>query len=302
MNSHNPLVSIICHCYNHEKFVVDSLNSVLNQIYTTIEIIIVDDCSNDNSVSVIIDFVAKHPEIIFIRNTQNLGITKSFNNALKTAKGEFIIDLATDDILLPDCIALQVATFQNSPYENLAIVYGNAELIAENGKFKSYFFEVNASKKVITKRPTGAIYATIITSGKTFCSVSGMIKRDVYDTLNGYDERLEYEDYDFWIRASRDYEIDFIDEILIQKRVVTDSLETYFFKKNNARAKKINHSTHLILKKVIQMNRNKTEDLALQKRVHYEIIHCWKNKNYSLLFKNLSLRIVLSWRKNFKTY
>ena len=291
MNSHNPLVSIICHCYNHEKFVVDSLNSVLNQIYTTIEIIIVDDCSNDNSVSVIIDFVAKHPEIIFIRNTQNLGITKSFNNALKTAKGEFIIDLATDDILLPDCIALQVATFQNSPYKNLAIVYGNAELIAENGKFKSYFFEVNASKKVITKRPTGAIYA-----------VSGMIKRDVYDTLNGYDERLEYEDYDFWIRASRDYEIDFIDEILIQKRVVTDSLETYFFKKNNARAKKINHSTHLILKKVIQMNRNKTEDLALQKRVHYEIIHCWKNKNYSLLFKNLSLRIVLSWRKNFKTY
>ena len=302
MNSQNPLVSIICHCYNHETFVVDTLNSILNQNYTTIEIILVDDCSTDNSVSVITAFLMKHPEITFIKNNPNLGITKSFNKALKIAKGKFVIDLAADDILLPNCVALQVETFQKSLYKNLAIVYGNAELIKENGEFKSYYFEVDASKKTIHKRPTGNIYATIITSGKTFCSVSGMIKKEVYDSLNGYDERLEYEDYDFWIRASRDYEIDFIDEILIQKRVVTDSLETYFFKKNNARAKKINYSTHLILKKAIQLNRTKAEDLALQKRIHYEIIHCWKNKNYSLLFKNSMLRVLLSWRKNFKKY
>lgn len=302
MNLQDPLVTVICHCYNHETFVSDSLNSVLNQNYTPIEIIIVDDCSTDNSVSVITEFVLKYPQIIFIKNIQNLGITKSFNKVLKIAKGDYIIDFAADDILLPDCIAIQIATFRNSTYKNLAIVYGNAELITEKGKFESYYFNVNVSKKVLTKRPTGNIYVTLITSGKTFCSVSGMIKREVYDALNGYDERLEYEDYDFWIRASRIYEIDFIDEILIQKRVVKDSLETYFFKKNNSRARKINYSTYLILKKTIQLNRTKSEDLAIQKRVHYEIIHCWKNKNYSLLARNLSLRVLLSWRKSFKRY
>ena len=302
MNSEKPLVSVICHCYNHEAFVIDTIKSVLNQNYDAIEIIIVDDFSADNSVRVIANFIAKYSEIKFIANSINLGITKSFNNALKLAKGKYIIDLAADDLLIPNCITKQVETFEKNSHKNLAIVYGNAELISENGEFTNYFFEVDSLKKVIQKRPTGYIYESIITSGKTYCSAAGMIKKTVYNALEGYDERLEYEDYDFWIRVSRDFEIEFIDEILIQKRVVQNSLETFFFKRNNIRSRKINYSTYLILKKAIKLNRTLSEDLAVKKRIHYEIMNCLRIADYKLFFKNIGLRMLLEYRMNFKKY
>lgn len=123
-------------------------------------------------------------------------------------------------------------------------------------------------------------------------------KKRVFNHLNGYDETLAYEDLDFWIRASRIYDVDFINSFLIQKRTVTNSLGTDFIKKNN----KINDSTYFILKKAIQLNRTKLEDLAVQKRVHYEILHTLNIKSCKLLLKNIGLRVWLSWRKTFKNY
>jgi glycosyltransferase involved in cell wall biosynthesis len=294
----NPLVSIICLSYNHEKFVVETLNSVVNQNYLPIELIIVDDCSSDATKSIIEDWLLSHPDVLFIANEVNLGNTKSFNNALKIAKGDYIIDLAADDLLMPNGIQMQVEAFQKSTYKNLGVVYGNAEIINENGSFNSFYFPVDANKNVIAKRKTGDIYAAVLSSGDSICSVSTLIKKDVFDFLGGYDETLGYEDLDFWIRASRVYDFDFIDEVLIKKRTVSNSLGTHFFKKNN----KINISTYKILRKALKLNRSKVEDLALQKRVHYEIIHSFKNRSFNLLIKNIGLRIEISLRKNFKKY
>lgn len=298
----NPLVTVICICYNQESFVIESLNSVINQSYRNIELIIIDDCSTDNSKKTIFSWLEKHPEIPFITNETNLGITKSFNKALQLAKGDYIIDLAADDVLLADCVMSQLNTFKNSPFKNLGVVYGNAELISENGSFVSYYFPINDQKKVIKKRMTGDIYENVLSDFYSICSVSAMIKKSVLDYLDGYDELLAYEDLDFWIRASRMFEFDFIDKPIMQKRIVTNSLATNFYKKNDSRAKKIDYSTYLILKKGIQLNRSKKEDLAIQKRIHNEIMHCLKNKNYRLVLKNLELRLVLAWRKNFKKY
>jgi len=293
----NPLVTIICLCFNHSNFVVESLNAVMNQKYKNIELIIVDDCSTDDSINTIQKWLIDHPTIPFIVHKNNLGNTKSFNNALQFAKGEYIIDLAADDVLLPECVDLQIKAFQNSSYKNIGIVYGNAELISEKSIFDSYYFPVDSYQKVIKKRTTGDAYSSILSGGDSLCSVSSMVKKSVFEDLNGYDESLAYEDLDFWIRASRKYEFDFIDEILVQKRIVTNSLGSFFFQKNHSNSKKINRSTYTILKKAFQLNRSKVEDLALQKRVHFEIILCWKNKQYDLLLKNLSLITRLTWRQ-----
>ena len=284
--------------YNHEKFVVETLNSVVNQNYSQIELIIVDDCSLDATKSIIEDWLLSHSDVRFIANEVNLGNTKSFNNALKIAKGKYIIDLAADDLLMPNGIQMQVEAFQKSAYKNLGIVYGNAEIINENGSFNSYYFPVDANKNVITKRKTGDIYSSVLSSGDSICSVSTLIRKDVFDFLGSYDETLSYEDLDSWIRASRVYEFDFIDAILIKKRIVSNSLGTHFFKKNN----KINISTYKILRKALKLNRSKVEDLALQKRVNFEIIHSFKNRSFNLLIKNIGLRIEISWRKNYKKY
>jgi glycosyltransferase involved in cell wall biosynthesis len=289
----NPLVTVICLCYNHKDYVVESLMSVLNQHYNTIELIIVDDCSTDNSKSVIEKWLLDYPQILFIANDTNLGNTKSFNNALKTAKGDYIIDLAADDVLLPNCLTDQINCFNSSSYKNLGIVYGNVELITEKGVFDSYYFPVNPSGKVSTERITGDIYASVLSGGDCICSVSSMVKKSLFDALNGYDESLAYEDLDFWIRASRTYEFDFIDAVLIQKRIVRHSLSTHFFKKKDAKARKINQSTYLILKKAIGLNRTKKEDRAILKRIHFEMILAYKTAHNTLLLRYIIMEIKL---------
>jgi glycosyltransferase involved in cell wall biosynthesis len=298
----NKLVTVICLCYNHEKFVTESLLSVINQNYPFIELIIVDDCSIDDSKNIIKKWLLDYPEIQFITNETNLGNTKSFNKALKLVKGDYIIDLAADDILVPNCISLQINAFRESTFKNLGIVYGNAELITEKGEFDSYYFPVDNNHKTIEKRQTGAIYLSVLSGGNSICSVSSMAKKSVYDFLNGYDETLAYEDLDFWIRSSRLYEFDFIDEILIKKRISANSLTTNFYDNRTSGFRKINLSTYFILKKAIKLNRTKEEDLAVQKRVHHEIIHTFNIKDYNLFFKNAGLRFWLFWRTNFKKY
>ena len=196
----NPLVTIICLCYNQEKYVLASLFSVINQDYPAVELIIVDDCSTDNSKPVIEKWLIDFPKIQFIANETNFGSTKSFNKALKKAKGEFIIDLAADDVLLPHCITSQINAFKNTAFKNLGLVYGNVELITENGIFDSYYFPVDRFKKTITSRITGDIYESVLSGGDCMCSVSSMVKKSVFDYLNGYDETLAYEDLDFWMR------------------------------------------------------------------------------------------------------
>jgi len=289
----SPLVTIICLCYNHEQFVVESLNSILKQTYKNIELIIADDCSADSSKKTIENWLENHPEIPFISNEINLGNTKTFNKALTFAKGDYVIDLAADDVLLPDCVKKQIDAFFNSDQKNIAIVYGNTEIISENSKHLRYYYEVNPEKKVLKKPATGDIYSSILSQSSMICSVSSMIKREVLDELKGYDENLAYEDLDLWIRTARNYNFEFIDAILIQKRELENSLGSQFYKRFNSRTRKINHSTYLIIKKAIALNQSKTENKALLKRVHQEMVKAQKTYDIGLFIKYIPLEIRL---------
>jgi len=285
----NPLVSVICLCYNHEPFVIETLESVLNQTYTNFELIIVDDCSRDSSVEKINHWLQKNPKCKFIQNQKNLGNTKSFNIAAQHANGAYLIDLAADDLLLPNCIEKQVTTFETSVLKNLGLVYGNVQNINEHNEILNEYFPVNKDNKVITKRPTGAIFSNVIDSGNTICSVSAMFSKEAFFHLNGFDEDLAYEDLDFWVRLSRVYEIDFIDEILVQKRRVCNSLGSQFHDKNYS--KRINTSTFIILKKAYDLCDTENEYRKLLKRIHYEIRLNYKNHDFGLVFQSLLLKL-----------
>lgn len=293
----NPLVSVICLCYNHAEFVIEALESVLNQSYNNVELIIADDSSTDNSVKVIQKWLLQHPEISFIANAKNLGNTKTFNQCMQIAKGEYIIDLAADDILVSDCIEKQLKGFQNSKYENLAIVYGNAELITPEGKFLHDYFPTDTNRKGIEKQPTGDIYCSILNGKTKLCSISALTKRNIFDALGGYDENLTYEDYDFWIRASRTYNFDYIDEILVKKRMLDNSMYTLLLQKNNAKTRKFNYSTFLIMQKVFHLNQNKAEFKAMLKRIRAEMKVAFHTRDFGLLIKyailDLKVRIAI---------
>jgi glycosyltransferase involved in cell wall biosynthesis len=286
-----PLVTVICLSYNHAEFVIEALESVLHQTHNNVELIIADDFSTDNSVEIIEQWLKQHPQIPFIVNVENLGNTKTFNKCLKIAKGAFLIDLAADDVLNPDCIVQQLKGFAETTYENVGLIYGNAELISEKGAFIKDYFETDSNRKRLKSQPTGNIYAGLLNGINNVCSISGLVKREVFEKLKGYDENLAYEDYDFWIRASRIYNFDYVDEILIKKRVLEDSMYTLLTKKNNPRTRHFNYSTYLILQKAFVLNRNKAEFRAMLKRVHFEMTVAFKTRDFVLLSKYILLEL-----------
>lgn len=291
-----PLVSVICTCYNHSQYVIETLESVKNQSYTNIEILIADDCSTDNSVSLIKNWMAENKTSHFLQNSTNLGNTKTFNQLLKLAKGDYIVDLACDDVLMNDCIEKQVNQFKNSKINNLAIVYGNLEVINEDGKFIKYYYDVDQSGKTIKLPPSGDIYESIIGQKEKICSVTAMIKRDVFNSIGNYDENLAYEDLDFWIRTSRVYSFEFIDAVLAQKRELPNSLGAQFFIKEN---KKINYSTYLILQKAYRLNKTKSEHKSLLKRIHGEMYNAFYKKNWKILLLLSFLKLKVSFKLYF---
>lgn len=283
-----PLVTVVCTSYNHEAFIERSLNSVTNQDYKNIELIIVDNGSVDNSVAVINEWIKKYPKATFIQNKENIGNNKSFNVAVKLSKGDYLIDLAADDVLLRDTIQTQINCFQSNP--NVALVFGNAEIIDENDTFLYYHFPVDVNLKVLDETIHKTNYETILKGGNCMCSVSGIYKKEPFLELDGYDENLVYEDLDYWLRLSNKYPFIYIDEPLVQKRYLSNSLLTFFYRKNDF-SKRMNKSTYLILIKAYKMNNDKIEFKALLKRIHFEIIHNFKIKNYDLVIKLVFLKL-----------
>lgn len=260
-----PLVSIICLSYNHEDYVVEALNSVINQTYPNIELLIADDCSTDNSVEKIQNWLQYYPKVYFSANKKNLGNTKTFNQLAKKAIGEYIIDLAADDVLLPNCVEKQIETFQKTKFKNLGIVYGNIIEINQDGTFlRNYYTELDDPK-------SGDIYSMVIGRTTKICSVSSMVKKSVFEQLGYYDEELTYEDLDLWIRASRRFDFEYFPEIVAKKRETPNSLSAHFLFKNNFKTKQLNLSTLKILNKAYCLNKSKKEHQLLLGRIRFEM-------------------------------
>ncbi|MGY6649091.1 glycosyltransferase family 2 protein [Wenyingzhuangia sp. IMCC45574] len=297
-----PLVTVICSCYNHQEYVCQTLDSVTKQTYHNIELIIVDDGSTDESVKTIENWLKNQPtKIQFIKNQKNLGLTKSFNNAIKYASGAYFIDLAADDILTTNCIEYLVKPFLENP--SLALVYSNAENINEQNKITSTFFNhVQVSK--IKKATENNFYLKLLTKSDVICSVSALHKRSVFNDLNGYDEDLYFEDLDYWLRVTKKYPIAFLDKILVQKRHLENSMGNGFFKKSN-HTKKLHTSFYIILKKAFKMNSSKAEYKALMNRIYKQSRWAIKTVNvkyfllYILLFLRTLTALILSLKKSF---
>lgn len=266
MTKENSSVTIICSCYNHADYVVESLNSIINQTYQPIQLIIVDDFSNDKSVNVIEKWLKIHSDkdILFIKNIKNLGLNKSFNHAYKFAKGDFIMDFSADDILFPQAIEHLIFAFNNSIFKNCGIVFGNVKFYTIDNHFERDYLPQNE------RPPTGYIAEAFQNNSFEMCSVSALYKREVYDQLKGYDENLMYEDLDFWLRATRLFEVDYTKEYIVKRQTTPTSLQSQFFRPLKWRTFLMNLSTYHIMKKTfIENNFDKTLNNALLKRITY---------------------------------
>ena len=249
---------------------VESLNSLLAQTHKNIEIIIVDDFSSDNSVIQIKSWISKNKSGLLIENKKNIGSTRTFNNALKKATGEYIIDFATDDILLPNFISAHLENFGKKSYQNIGISFSNVERINENGAHISFHFPLDNLGAAITKPPIGDLYQEILR--KYFINSSGMMsKKIVYDKLAGYDTDLAYEDFDFLVRSARFFEIVYCDMVLSKKRISGNSMTTHFSKKNSPLGKNLRKSSFKVCEKAYHFNKNSQEHKSLFLRILLEL-------------------------------
>lgn len=295
-----PLVSVIALCYNHAPYVEESLASVLAQTYQPIQLIVVDDASNDESVKIIQQFVNNqnnNEEVKFIRLTENVGNCKAFNIGLAQAEGKYVIDLATDDVLLPHCIESQVNHFEKLGKE-YGVAFSDVHLIDEKSKAIGQFYKRDKTGKLLQKVPSGEVYKEVL--AKSFISApSMMIRKKVLEEIGGYDENLSYEDYDFWVRTAKKYKYFFINDILVKKRILKHShSKAFYLKRNNKHLL----STLKIHEKALAQNQTQEENLALAISVRYHLRLSFFTENFDLVFKFaeiLQKMQLLSWKDRF---
>jgi len=129
------LVSVIIPAYNHENYIQDSINSIINQTYQNIELIIIDDGSSDSTWEKIQEMKetceARFSNTIFLKQT-NSGTCKTLNNLFKIANGEFVYLIASDDIAKPQAIELEINEMLTNP--KIGLVVGDNEIIDFQGK------------------------------------------------------------------------------------------------------------------------------------------------------------------------
>ncbi len=278
-----PLVSIICLCHNQKDFVKAALESAITQTYPNIEIIVVDDASSDGSRTEIETFLKDHPEIKFIPLDKNVGNCTAFNLAFNQSKGKYLIDLAADDLLLPVRVEMGVADLEMAD-KSYGVHFSDAFLIDQEGQILNTHFNRNQDGELIEDIRQGDIYVDLIR--RYFINPpTMMIKREVLESLGGYDDSLTYEDFDFWIRSSRKYKYLFNKTPLVKKRILKKSLSSRQFTFRNKHQK----STLEVCKKILSLNQTKAEDRALISRCWYEIRQCLKTLNLQLISGYLTL-------------
>ncbi len=276
----NELVSVICLCYNQERFVKEAILSVLNQTYKPVELIIVDDGSADAS-RAIIESTINTTTARFIPLEKNVGMCKAFNRGLAFAKGRFIIDLAADDVLLPERITLGVDAFYHAGIDT-GVQFSDAELMDEAGRFLGFHSE----RFPHDSTPQGDVYRDLIT--KYFISSpTMMMRREVLDEMGGYDETLAYEDFDLWIRSSRKWRYTYIPAPLVRRRIVQGSMG----RTQHSRASRQLESTFRVCQKIMDLNRTADESMALNQRIRYEIRRMVRFGRWDLAWQYLLLHL-----------
>ena len=256
-----PLVSVVCLCYNHARFVEEAIQSVLNQRYSNVQLIVIDDHSTDKSIEAIDKFISGNKAVEFIPLPSNLGNCRAFNIGLEKAKGDFIIDLAGDDVLMPDRIEMGVRNLESLGKE-VGVQFSDAELINENGAHLGYHSDRFRHDSI----PQGDIYKEVL-SRYFINSPTMMMRRQVLEELGGYDGALAYEDFDFWVRSSRICKYSYIPEPLVRRRILSTSLGQRQYRTGSDQLR----STLTVCRKAFDLNKTEDEHAALRKRIVYEM-------------------------------
>ena len=198
-----PEVSVIIPTYNRSDRVVRAVQSVLDQSFKDLEILVVDDGSTDDTEARLVHYGTS---ITYMRQSANRGVSAARNKGIENSSGTWIAFLDSDDYWLKDKLRFQMEFLRRTPD---AVACQTEEIWIRRGR------RVNPKK--IHKKPSGEIFQHSL----RLCLVSPssvILKRSVFDGIGLFDETLEAaEDYDLWLRISCKHPIHLIDRDLVVK-------------------------------------------------------------------------------------
>lgn len=201
-----PFVSVIMPAYNASKYLRSAIQSILHQTHQHLELIIIEDASQDDTYSIAASFLSD-PRLILLQNEQNEGIVFSRNKGIAIARGEYIAIMDSDDFSLPTRIENQVRFMKENP---------------GLGAIGSYYHVIDGkgNKMIKIKLPSDSYdIATFLHFNVSFCHSTLMMRKDVaqaYQYRSGFDI---IEDYEIAYRISRDFPIGNLPEYTVLYRV-----------------------------------------------------------------------------------
>ena len=197
-------VTVIIPTYNRADIIEKSIRSVLDQTYDDFTLIIVDDCSADNTEEVVGRF--GDDRIIYHRLSENKGAGGARNEGARLAETDYIAFQDSDDIWLPDKLEKQVKYMDEHP--DAALVYGKMKVISSE---KTYEFP----NESVSGDLEGDIFSWLLRRNSIGTPVM-FIRKKSFDEVGGFDTSLRcLEDWEFAIRFSKKFKIGYIDEVLI---------------------------------------------------------------------------------------
>jgi len=219
MTEQHPLVSIVIPCYNHAQFVQETIQSVIDQDYENIELIIIDDGSKDNSVEVIQEMIPACEERFVrfeFRYRPNKGLCATLNEALEWCEGEYFSPIASDDILISHKTRKQVCLFVNEKDSLVVGVFGRVLL------FNNKLNEIKNTDNVLLIKYN---FKDVFYRRSKLPAPTAMLNTSKLKSVGGYDQKMKIEDFYLWLRLTEDgSKLLFANEYLAYYRRHSDNL------------------------------------------------------------------------------
>jgi len=198
-------VSVIIPAYNHGRFIAEAIDSVLVQTVAPLEIIVVDDGSTDDTQAI----VARYGDHVRCIHQPNAGVSAARNAGIAAARGEYLAFLDSDDLWLPEKLALEVARFDADP--ELGLVHCGAERFDETG-----------TTSVSVTGMEGWIAPRLLRLDREIIAATGsgpMVPKRIAEEIGGFDAALKVsEDWDFCYRVACRHRVGFVPEVLVRYR------------------------------------------------------------------------------------
>ena len=203
-----PIVDVLISSYNHEAYVEEAIQSVLQQSYPKVELLVVDDGSTDGSVPKLRALSQRYG--FTFKASSNRGLCTTLNNMIASTKGQYIVPFGSDDVMLPGRLAIQVAHMQAHP--ETGVCCGNIEFIDAEGSSLSRQRHRTARHldfdDILLGRQPGIPAPTL------------MIRREALELVGGFDPTIGLEDLQIILKiAKAGYVIDALDQVLARYRL-----------------------------------------------------------------------------------